>query len=1218
MLTRNMPRLHIDAITTVKAVWREMFEGEKNEATEFAKREMNWLWLVFGRATTRSKNPVTLGLLKDGVYREDLAFSFKHTPSPSVSRGGLNSPSPSRGSPPRGSPSRGSPSTGSSRRSERLRDLGSNTPQTGRAVPIGGTLPSSAGTVAADSSKYRIINWELKEKEEGGVQFEKMQDLAGKKISSCTYVLLTLETEEKIKITKSLYDFFTENEGYEALSLFRKNDRSLQENRQERDERNWYFRENYFGYSMKGPVVYEGYRGLQNVQKNEALYPAMVFGSYEILGDTKGSYFGAVIQKYEKEDSFEYDYYNKKDTTRVGKRLWTRFNQAFVLLELNQNIISAQRRSVNDLTKLQDAVYDDDDLMCSVSAPIKEGSTIGQYVKQQAPLPSPVLLKYKLTDTDLNCFMVLKVVEYRYNSDRNSETLCCDFGHYFAKVVHRRIDKEFVNACPTKAAIEQVMQNPIDGNALSYGRFRFFNNFSNLEPLVELENDDLSNAAFTEREKKTKLREMCSVNKDRDVFNQNMLLRAYCQSKVLKFQPNKESNSTQSSSFVSAWLNHGILCRLRDVLPLPRMEEAKKSLRTQGVDVQQLVDTFRNLLGVILKAAFDVNLGYRVAGFKVIPEAAEEEDSTEPDLYATEEPDGFPFLNDMTFHWSNISTSTVSLNKKYPILSRVAYTQAYVQDGEQNLLPFSRFLSVADVDGETKDDIQEQLAGLLDVELNPEFDEFRSLVESSLLVRGQTSSLYSYLGSRAHFRASMLLAKTEADETGEYYKTKNEVLFGPHLAYGNLKYENLDRVNETSLRFEPFVGFPPLGNLKMNAKMYQYLNADADQLIETTCMNYTKVLEKDSKDENRRLCLSISRAMRKGTGQNYEVLEYEHVGTEVPVFNPHIMVKKAKDIEHRYRFISTQVDFVGIAKAKLANQNLDQSFLVMGEFKTLMEKDNAANRVTLDRTFFQVLTNAFLFEMMTGTCPDVVIICFLQRRRRKHHRTNLHAGLYIKEAIYENNSLGRALRRIRAMVTTNIRLTRNAKSSDVSFLYVDDEHLVSKKTGDVPTAPLLADDKRIQTSFWFGYPNIRMNLQPKTRAPEFMPEAMWDVPIVTTVRKHNRGGAHNLAVDVNNLWSAAAAAGVVTTYSNATETVIVNKANAEQNFEDSFDWNELSFESSEHFKETNGVLQRDAFEQIPDNHAGMVVLGYLIKDVEPTLRRPRLLDARQSFLAYLH
>ena len=325
----------------------------------------------------------------------------------------------------------------------------------------------------------------------------------------------------------------------------------------------------------------------------------------------------------------------------------------------------------------------------------------------------------------------------------------------------------------------------------------------------------------------------------------------------------------------------------------------------------------------------------------------------------------------MTFHWSNILTTTVSLNKRDPILSQVAYTQAYVQDApvQDNdgiVFTYPRLLSAADVGGDTSEEIQEELAELLDVELSPELDEFRSLVESSLLVRGQTSSLYSYLGSRAHFRASMLLAGTEQDETGEKYNTKNNVLFGPHLTYGNLKSENLDRENETDLQFETILGDD--GTLKMQEKMYRYLNADSDQLIETTCKNYTKVLEKDGEEENRRLCLSISRAMRKGTGQNYEVQEYKHIGTEVPVFNPHIMVKKTQDLEHRYRLVSTQADFVGIARAKMLvgnsdRQPLEQKFLVMGEFKTLMEKDNAAGRVTLNRTFFQVLTNAFLFEM---------------------------------------------------------------------------------------------------------------------------------------------------------------------------------------------------------------------------------------------------------------
>jgi hypothetical protein len=145
------------------------------------------------------------------------------------------------------------------------------------------------------------------------------------------------------------------------------------------------------------------------------------------------------------------------------------------------------------------------------------------------------------------------------------------------------------------------------------------------------------------------------------------------------------------------------------------------------------------------------------------------------------------------------------------------YSQAYERDrddesDDESSLPFSRLLTVSDVNGETRNDIKGQLADLLDNELNPETDEFRSLVESSLLVRGQTASLYSYLGSQAHFRASLLLAGSEPNGNGEY-KTKNNVLFGPHVTYGNLKHENLDREIETSIRLrlrEETMGRNPL------------------------------------------------------------------------------------------------------------------------------------------------------------------------------------------------------------------------------------------------------------------------------------------------------------------------------------------------------------------------------------------------------------------------
>ena len=1281
MCTRNMSTNQQRVLQSVEIAWKEMLK-EKNIATEFAKREMNWLWLASynnneanqedsrqnqRRQSSRLQNPVTRSQLIDGVYDETLAFSgadqilpARPLPSPSGSAGtssgrGFNSPMQTRrlstriaeraslASPtgPAGATGTASPASTASygardpngASGSRLRR--SVTPQTEQRTPpseapdtvaaaaaqVGSPSDSSGGQ---DNEQFEIIDWKLEQNETNGLYFNKMNSLFQARIKKCTYVLLTLRKRNSSNsrlVKKTLYDFFYEDDGYEVISAYRKNNPVLMEYEKERKvgqehQEKWYFRENYMRYEG-----FSGYKGLK--QGNKGLYPAIVFGSVTFDdGDDKYPHYGVIVHKDETEANHTVVFYNRNGKAETSAKDYEeKFKDIFVKMAGNKQILAqirreAGRREPADDTSLRDSIDEDDDLRCSISDSIRAGSVIGEHVRSSLDREEfPIMIKYAVApDKDANLILVLKVVAYGYDEAKETETLCCDFGHYFAKVNVDTEDKEFINACPRRDGVERILRDPSNGSAQAYGRFRFFKTFSNVVPLLS-PNRLAQNAFKNKSEKDEKIWQMCKDNKDRDIFNQNMLLRAYCQSRdrELRFSPMKTSGNMQTKSFISAWLNHGLLRKTREILNTDtrdKMKNAKQSLGQQDKTVQQLAEEYKRLLQRILKSAFDVHLAYRVTEAKVIQEDDfVEEDleagktAVEPDLYANEEPEGFPFLSDMTFHWSNIATTTVTVEKRDPILSEVAYTQVYAEDDEKNVLSFSRVFSAADVDGDTNEDIRENLADLLDVELNPELDEFRSLVESSLLVRGQTSSLYSYLGSRAHFRASMLLAKTTRMNDGKY-ATENEVLFGPHLTYGNLKYENLDRENESDLKFETLTDevlpeVPQLGKLIMDSKMYKYLNAESDELIETTCKNYTKVLEKDGVEFHKRLRLSIARALRKGTGYNYEVSEYQHIGTEIPIFNPHVMVKKTQDPDHRYRLVSTQADFIGIARAKLT-EGLPQNFLVMGEFKTLMEKDNAARRVTLDRTFFQVLTNAFLFEMMTGTCPDVVMVCFLQRRRRKYHRTNLHAGLYIKNALHDNSAFGRALRRIRAMVTTNIRLTRNNKTLDVDFLYVDDKHVISKKYNDpqsLPTTPVLFNKKKLETSFWFGYPNIRMNLRPSSSNETYMTRALSETPIVAKQRKHDTG-YDNLSVAVNNLWSGTQ----IVTYSNKTETVIVNKVDARENFQDSFDWDNITFESRDFLKESkDGVLQinDDAEEPLPDNHVGKVVLNYLLKEVEP-------------------
>jgi hypothetical protein len=118
--------------------------------------------------------------------------------------------------------------------------------------------------------------------------------------------------------------------------------------------------------------------------------------------------------------------------------------------------------------------------------------------------------------------------------------------------------------------------------------------------------------------------------------------------------------------------------------------------------------------------------------------------------------------------------------------------------------------------------------------------------------------------------------------------------------------------------------------------------------------------------------------------------------------------------------------------------------------RLVIENVERVERVTHMTSFYQVLSNAFLFELMTGLSVDVVVLHFFQRRKRKigpagdRHFCNMHASLYIKDYVNEDSEFGDALRRIRSMVTTNIHLKKPSSTDSLDFIYMDKNHFISR------------------------------------------------------------------------------------------------------------------------------------------------------------------------------
>ena len=195
-----------------------------------------------------------------------------------------------------------------------------------------------------------------------------MNSLFQAPIKKCTYVLLTLRKRNRTVVKKTLFDFFYEDDGYEIISAYRKNDANLMRDAKEKGKQNetmWYFRENYMRY--KG---YSGYKGLK--QDDFGLYPAIVFGSVTFNdGTDKYPHYGVIVHKDETEANHTYRFYNRDGyaATSIDEYRKT-FEDIFVKMNFNEQILAQIRREAGqrelsgDNTSLRDSIDNDDDLRC--------------------------------------------------------------------------------------------------------------------------------------------------------------------------------------------------------------------------------------------------------------------------------------------------------------------------------------------------------------------------------------------------------------------------------------------------------------------------------------------------------------------------------------------------------------------------------------------------------------------------------------------------------------------------------------------------------------------------------------------------------------------------------------------------------------------------------------------------------------------------------------
>ena len=102
---------------------------------------------------------------------------------------------------------------------------------------------------------------------------------------------------------------------------------------------------------------------------------------------------------------------------------------------------------------------------------------------------------------------------------------------------------------------------------------------------------------------------------------------------------------------------------------MKNVRDAKKEYEeyAANVDLRLLNVQLQNVITMASNAGFATSKHHR--GFKLVVAAPAEEEEDEPDLYANEEPDGYPMFSFMSFHWSNIRTVASKKTKENPVLS---------------------------------------------------------------------------------------------------------------------------------------------------------------------------------------------------------------------------------------------------------------------------------------------------------------------------------------------------------------------------------------------------------------------------------------------------------------------------------------------------------------------------------------------------------------------
>lgn len=505
-------------------------------------------------------------------------------------------------------------------------------------------------------------------------------------------------------------------------------------------------------------------------------------------------------------------------------------------------------------------------------------------------------------------------------------------------------------------------------------------------------------------------------------------------------QPNRGRSCPECAEYL-AWLHQPILLAMalqRSQIPNVDVQGSWKTGIEEALIGEPYVAAVKTKLIERTKASvWNFHRAFRdewiaLVRQKRISEGPDDDEDNDSDDDDWEETRDFPIPNELAYHWSDVRP----VGGQKEMKKKTTFTKIFFDDSDDEEVPTEtpgmtddeqRFVrrrrrEIIDRNQQRANkrinegnalqtEAFEGVANLFGNDWASPKDTLASVMKSQLAVGGQIQSFQTFVGTRVHFRLSLVLSgafplpPVPADGYVEVEET-----FFPAM-----------RASPPELPPEPGVLREPLvryenGKRGIEKNLFEFMRGEQEKTFRVAA--YARVMERERRTGYSRLRETLQMSLNPGFGAD----RFEIVGVEVPLHNPFVLLESSKS---RYKFMTTQADFVAVA----VDLGTRQTKVVMGEFKTLIETSKPQKRILNNRTFAQSLSNAALFQMQTGVAVDAVMQIFVTRREGTEVN---YATCVSMEKLRANQPTKKQLETVTRNITTDIRL-QNKKTGIIVY-----------------------------------------------------------------------------------------------------------------------------------------------------------------------------------------